>query len=58
MVKRLPTPCSATRPCAGTCSALPELGPRHLIEMTANWVERGGPTLDKPTRFQARDGRF
>jgi hypothetical protein len=36
----------------------PRVGAAHLIEMTANWVERGGPSLNKPTRFQARDGRF
>jgi dTDP-4-dehydrorhamnose reductase len=34
------------------------IGAEHLIEMTADWLERGGPTIDKPTHFQARDGRF
>lgn len=36
----------------------PRIDAAHLIELTADWLERGGPTLDKPTRFQARDGRF
>jgi hypothetical protein len=36
----------------------PELDARRLIEMTADWLEGGGQTLDKPTHFEARDGRF
>jgi hypothetical protein len=36
----------------------PQLGAQRLIEMTANWLERGGQTMDKPTHFEARDGRF
>ena len=29
-----------------------------MIDWVAAWVAAGGPTLDKPTHFQARDGRF
>jgi len=29
-----------------------------VIEWVAEWIRRGGPTLAKPTRFEARDGRF
>jgi nucleoside-diphosphate-sugar epimerase len=29
-----------------------------MIDWTVEWLRRGGPTLDKPTRFEARDGRF
>jgi nucleoside-diphosphate-sugar epimerase len=29
-----------------------------MIDWVAAWVIAGGPTLDKPTHFQARDGRF
>jgi nucleoside-diphosphate-sugar epimerase len=36
----------------------PRIGAAGLIEMTADWLEHGGPTMDKPTRFEARDGRF
>jgi dTDP-4-dehydrorhamnose reductase len=36
----------------------PQLDARRLIEMTADWLEGGGQTLDKPTHFEARDGRF
>jgi hypothetical protein len=36
----------------------PQLGARRLIEMTADWLEGGGQTMDKPTHFEARDGRF
>jgi nucleoside-diphosphate-sugar epimerase len=29
-----------------------------VIEWVASWVMCGGPVLDKPTKFQVRDGRF
>lgn len=29
-----------------------------LIEGVAHWVKRGGASLDKPTHFEVRDGRF
>jgi nucleoside-diphosphate-sugar epimerase len=29
-----------------------------VIEWVASWVVQGGPVLDKPTKFQVRDGRF
>lgn len=29
-----------------------------IIEWVADWVRSGGPTLDKPTKYQVRDGRF
>jgi nucleoside-diphosphate-sugar epimerase len=35
------------------------LVPLHtLLEWVADWVLRGGTLLDKPTHFEARDGRF
>jgi dTDP-4-dehydrorhamnose reductase len=30
----------------------------RLIDLTADWLLRDGPTLGKPTHFEARDGRF
>jgi len=30
----------------------------RVIEWVAAWVVDGGPVLDKPTKFQVRDGRF
>jgi nucleoside-diphosphate-sugar epimerase len=38
-------------------------GPPHvtadkLLAWVAEWVRQGGPTLNKPTHFEARDGRF
>lgn len=30
----------------------------HMLGWIAGWVERGGATLDKPTHFETRDGRF
>jgi nucleoside-diphosphate-sugar epimerase len=36
----------------------PKVSLRQMIEWTAAWVEAGGPTLDKPTHFQEREGKF
>ena len=36
----------------------PRINADRLIELTADWLLRDGPTLGKPTRFEARDGRF
>ena len=30
----------------------------EMIETTANWIGMGGLTWDKPTHFEARDGKF
>jgi nucleoside-diphosphate-sugar epimerase len=30
----------------------------RVVEWVAAWVVDGGPVLDKPTKFQVRDGRF
>jgi nucleoside-diphosphate-sugar epimerase len=30
----------------------------QIIEWTARWIGTGGQTLDKPTHFEARDGKF
>jgi hypothetical protein len=29
-----------------------------MIEWTAEWIRTGGATLNKPTHFEARDGKF
>jgi nucleoside-diphosphate-sugar epimerase len=36
----------------------PEVSLAELIGWTAGWVAAGRPLLDKPTRFQRRDGAF
>jgi nucleoside-diphosphate-sugar epimerase len=36
----------------------PRVDARRLIAWTADWVSRGGPSLDKPTHFESRDGTF
>lgn len=36
----------------------PRVDIRQVIEWTADWVARGGVSLDKPTHFESRDGRF
>jgi hypothetical protein len=37
---------------------LPRVGLGQMVAWVADWVRRDGPTLGKPTKFQARDGRF
>ncbi len=36
----------------------PAVGPQEMIEWIANWIRDGGPMLNKPTHFQARNGKF
>lgn len=36
----------------------PRVGADVMIRWIAAWIQRGGQTLDKPTHFQSRDGRF
>ena len=36
----------------------PRVGSEQLIEWVAQWVARGGRTLDKPTHFESRSGDF
>jgi len=36
----------------------PEVGIERMIEYVAQWVERGGRSLGKPTHFEQREGRF
>jgi nucleoside-diphosphate-sugar epimerase len=36
----------------------PRIDADRLIDLTADWLLRGGPILGKPTHFEARDGRF
>ena len=46
---------------AALCHSLlgrPEVTLEGLLEWVAHWVERGGVSLGKPTRFEVADGRF
>ena len=36
----------------------PRVGVKQVMMWVADWVKRGGATLEKPTHFEARDGRF
>jgi nucleoside-diphosphate-sugar epimerase len=36
----------------------PEVSSEQMLRWTADWIGRGGPTLDKPTHFEVRDGQF
>jgi uncharacterized protein YbjT (DUF2867 family) len=35
-----------------------EVSGAELLEMVAQWVERGGASLEKPTHFEVSDGKF
>jgi nucleoside-diphosphate-sugar epimerase len=37
---------------------LPAVGVDEMIEKVAEWIRAGNPTLDKPTHFEVRDGKF
>jgi nucleoside-diphosphate-sugar epimerase len=46
---------------AQRCHALfgyPDLAAGQMVAWIADWLRRGQPTHDKPTRFEVRDGRF
>jgi nucleoside-diphosphate-sugar epimerase len=30
----------------------------HVMQQTAQWIQRGGRLLDKPTHFESRDGKY
>lgn len=36
----------------------PRVDASHVIRWVADWVSRGGESLDKPTHFESRDGKF
>jgi nucleoside-diphosphate-sugar epimerase len=36
----------------------PPTPPEQMMRRIAEWIGRGGKTLDKPTHFQTRDGQF
>jgi nucleoside-diphosphate-sugar epimerase len=36
----------------------PSVSPNDIIDWTADWIAHGGSTLNKPTHFQTRDGKF
>lgn len=46
---------------AALCQQLlgaPDVALGELQEMVAHWVERGGASLNKPTKFEVTDGKF
>jgi nucleoside-diphosphate-sugar epimerase len=46
---------------AGRCHKLfgyPSVSLLQLLDWTAHWIRIGGPTLNKPTHFETRDGQF
>ena len=43
---------------AGDLFGQPRVTADQLLAWVAGWLRQGGPTLNKPTHFEARDGRF
>jgi nucleoside-diphosphate-sugar epimerase len=41
-----------------TLLGAPRVGASRLLVWTAEWIRRGGESLDKPTHFESRTGRF
>jgi hypothetical protein len=36
----------------------PRTSPERMIDVTAEWIRAGMPTLNKPTHFEVRNGAF
>lgn len=36
----------------------PKVEVSAVMDLVADWIERGGPTLGKPTKFETKDGQF
>jgi hypothetical protein len=46
---------------ASDCHALlgyPEVPLRTLMDRVADWIQQGGPLLNKPTHFEVKDGKY
>lgn len=54
----LPTALLSNASLAHQLFGYPRVTLRQMIELTARWVQQGGKTLNKPTHFQERAGKF
>lgn len=46
--------------CSEACRLFgpPRVGLERMLDWTADWVQRGGASLGKPTHYEARDGKY
>jgi hypothetical protein len=43
---------------AASLFGYPEVSLLEAIDLTASWILAGGASLNKPTHFEVRDGRY
>ncbi len=58
MGKEAPTALLSNAGQAFSLFGQPRVSADQLVAWVAAWLRQAGPTLDKPTHFEARDGRF
>ncbi len=58
MGKEAPTALLSNAGQAFSLFGQPRVSADRLVAWVAAWLRQAGPTLDKPTHFEARDGRF
>ncbi len=56
--KEMDTACVGNAGVAQGMFGLPLVAAEELIHWVAEWVKRGGESFDKPTHFEARDGKY
>jgi hypothetical protein len=52
------TTCAGDTSIARKLFGTPRINAEQLMDWVADWVQRGGETIGKPTHFEVRDGRY